>query len=868
MKTPRTTSKPPVWRRVQLPSHGRHVKGRRVGVARDVVSPRVAPLALEISSEVEADHGRGAERFADLRTPIIVGLLIRFIVAPFTSLPGDVAVWWQAAAHATQGVGLYQFPGFSYPPLYGYWALLVGSVVHLFGASAGLLGSITTHVTSPLYVALGSVVTTPIGTLLFKLPMIAADLGTGWCIWRLSFKLGASTRQARSAFLWWFFNPLVIVVSAVHGQIDSIASLAIALALLAAAEETWALAGAALAFGVAVKLVPAFLFLPFVGYIVGTSAKDRYKSLVRFVSGAFIGGVILIGPVLGHNFVQDVFTRESVTGSGIGGLGLAGLLYLPALSGVLSWANVHLVDINRLILVVETLVSLGIGYWCSQGRRISALVMGSMIAMLAVLVLNPVTNPQYLLWVLPVVAVGAVGLLQGQLYFRISLGLMAVAGIGYLIGTFGWGTFLAPSARYLGWPSPASINSQLGYLGRVSGPGWLPQSIRGQIHLAVCVVALCAMAGLAVTFFKGRAPLEARPTRASAPYRRSGVYLLRVTIAILLVEAVSLLGPRLTVAPTFSAARVNVSAASSQIKVMNESRTRLRVVAFPVSSAAGVHQILFYRSQVRPDVGAVDASVVGTYQNLAAELNVVAPGVRLTMVDAQQLAAAIANGSTPKGTLIVDVSGTLPNTVWGPGGSGILVPWLEGGGLLAFAGGVPGRYSVGKGVVISTRVDGKSVLSPHVVIVHNGILLPAGVVGSIDLWQTPATRQSGWSAALGTSYVSDNVQIFSRAVIANGGAVLGRTNHGLTSEAFIPRGQGGVLVFAGNVFPSQTGLISNDLARLVATNWFSHSGYVAQKSTNASSILLRVPTKSKDSALEVVLLDSSSPTGLWTRVLK
>ena len=867
MKRPRTTSNPPVWRRIQLPSHGRHGKSRRAGAARDVVSPGVAPLALEISSEVEADHGRGTARFADLRTPIIVGLLIRFIVAPFTSLPGDVGVWWHAATHATQGVGLYQFPGFSYPPLYGYWALSVGSVVHLFGASPGLLGSITTHVTSPLYEALGSVVTTPIGTLLFKLPMIAADLGTGWCIWRLSFKLGASTRQARNAFLWWFFNPLVIVVSAVHGQIDSIASLAIALALLAAAEETWALAGAALAFGVAVKLVPGFLFLPFVGYIVGTSAKDRYKSLVRFVSGAFIGGVILIGPVLGHNFVQDVFTRVSVTGIGIGGLGLAGLLYLPALSGVLSWVNVHLVDINRLILVVDTLVSLGIGYWCSQGRRISALVMGSMITMLAVLVLNPVTNPQYLLWVLPVAAVGAVGLLQRQLYFRISLGLMAVAGIGYLIGSFGWGTFLAPSAKYLGWPSPTLINSQLSYLGRVSGPGWLPQSPTGQIHLAVCVVALCATACLAVTFFKGRAPLEARPNRASPPYPRSGVYLLRVIIAILLVEAVSLLGPRLTVAPTFSAARVNVSAASSQIKVTNESRTRLRVVAFPVSSAAGVHRILFYRSQVRPDVGAVDASVVGTYQNLAAELNVVAPGVRLTMVDAQQLAAAIANQSTPKGTLIVDVSGTLPNTIWGPGGSGNLVPWLEGGGLLAFAGTVPGRYSVGKGV-ISTVVDGKSVLSPHMVGVHNGILLPAGVVGSTDSSHTPATRQSGWSAALGTSYVSDTVQIFSRAVIANGGAVLGRTSYGLTSEAFIPRGQGGVLVFAGNAFPIQTGLISTDLARLVAANWFSHSGYVAQKSTDASSIFLRVPTKSKDSALEVVLLESSNPTGLWTRVLK
>lgn len=830
------------------------------------MSRGVAPLVLE--SEAGVEHSHRTARFADLRTPIIEGLLIRFIVAPFTSLPGDVAVWWQAAAHATQGVGLYQFPGFSYPPLYGYWALLVGSVVHLLGASPGVLGSVTTHVTSPIYEALGSVVTTPIGTLLFKLPMIAADLGTGWCVWRLSFKLGASTRQARSAFLWWFFNPLVIVVSAVHGQIDSIASLAIALALLAAAEGTWALAGAALALGAAVKLVPVFLFLPFVGYIVGSTVRVRYQSLARFVSGAVIGGVILIGPELGHNLLQDVFTRESVTGSGIGGLGIAGLLNLPSLSGVLNWAEVHLVSINHLILVVDTLVSLGIGYWCSLGRRISALVMGSMIMMLAVLVFNPVTNPQYLLWVLPVVAIGAVGLLPGQLYFRVSLGLMAVAGIGYLLGSFGWGTFFAPSVKYLGWPSPAFINSQVSYLGTVSGPSWLPQSPGGQIHLVVCVVALGAMACLAVAFFKSRAPLAARPIRASAPSPRSGVYLVRAIVAILLIEAVSLVGPGLTVAPTFSAVRVNVSAASSQIRVTNESHTRLRVVVFPVSLAAGVHQILFYRSQVRPDVGAVDQAVVGTYQNLAAELNVVAPEVRLTMVDAQQLAVAIADQSTAKGTLIVDVSGTLPDTVWGPGGSGNLLPWIEGGGLLAFAGAVPGRYSVGKGMVILTEVNGKSTPLPHMATVPNGIMLPAGVVGSTVSTNTPATRPSGWSAALGISYESDTVRIFSRAVIANGGAVLGGTRHGVTSEAFIPKGQGGVLVFAGNVFPIDAGLISTDIARLVATNWFSHLGYVAHRSTDASSILLRVPTKSKYWALEVVLFDSSSPTGLWTRVLK
>ena len=171
--------------------------------------------------------------FRSTSVPVIFGLLLRLLLAPFTSLQPDVAVWWQATDNAMHGLGLYQLPGFSYPPLYGYWTLAVGGIAHIFGVAPHALGGLSDRYSFLGKFSIGSIVTTPWGTLIFKIPMIVSDLGTGWCVWRIALKMGGSERQARRAFYWWFFNPLVIFVSSVHGQIDSLAALGIAAAILA-----------------------------------------------------------------------------------------------------------------------------------------------------------------------------------------------------------------------------------------------------------------------------------------------------------------------------------------------------------------------------------------------------------------------------------------------------------------------------------------------------------------------------------------------------------------------------------------------------------------------------------------------------------
>src|SRR5437867_1891806 len=49
-----------------------------------------------------------------------IGLMIRYVLAPFTSWPHDVATWQGVAAGSMHHLSLYQRPGFSYPPMWGY----------------------------------------------------------------------------------------------------------------------------------------------------------------------------------------------------------------------------------------------------------------------------------------------------------------------------------------------------------------------------------------------------------------------------------------------------------------------------------------------------------------------------------------------------------------------------------------------------------------------------------------------------------------------------------------------------------------------------------------------------------------------------
>jgi hypothetical protein len=159
-------------------------------------------------------------------------------------------------------------------------------------------------------------------------------------------------------------------------------------------------------------------------------------------------------------------------------------------------------------------------------------------------------------------------------------------------------------------------------------------------------------------------------------------------------------------------------------------------------------------------------------------------------------------------------------------------------------------------------------LAPGMIAVGGGVLLPSSIVGATNWSSAPADHPSRWSATLDLQYNADDFPISTKRLAKSGGTTLGMTRNGLTSEAFVPLGHGGVLVFAGPDFAAQTFSIAHDLTNLIFTNWFASIGPSTVQKSHAKDIVIRASTASSKDRFAVAVFDADRPLWLWERDLK
>lgn len=792
-----------------------------------------------------------------LRTPLLVSVLVQLAIAPFTSLPGDVAVWLVVSERAMAGIGLYRLTGFSYPPLYGYWCMALGGAAHLLGLQNSALGGQDSHLLQSGFLAGNSVVTTPLFTLLLKLPMIGADCVAGYYIWRIALHLGGGgglrrTRRARVAFVWWALNPLVIVESAVHGQIDALAACAIAAGIAYALEDRWGLAGVAIALGVAADVSPAFLVLPLLGYAV---ARGRWRRSSAFVAGGVVAGAITLSPVIASGLIENVFTRVAV-GASIGGLGLTGLTSLLFLGGVGQFFVAHSAAVGQVGDFAMLATGLFVGLWLARGRSGVSLVRGCFLTMGIVLIVSPVVNPQYLLWIVPFFALGASGVLTAwKRELRIGMVCVAIGGIGYLLALFGWAELMAPSSFAFGWPSPHTIAALSTALSTRTNAWPLPATLRSKLALLCTIFVLAGGIVAVVGTVKGRGPsgqADALADERVAPRRYW--QLLAASGLFIFIEAFGLVAPALTPSPAISATVVASSARSATISVTTRHGEQARFAAFAMTKRQRIRRVLYYYSPTRPDSGAENSTVIGTEQALQELLG----KLSVVQVDARTLPGALRQPGS--GTMLVDVAGTLPNTIWGGAQSQILLAWIKSGGIVALAGDVPGFYSVSPGPM---TVRAGRYLAPNVTAVGNDALLPPGVVGGSAFWNAaPATRPSAWGTGLGLTYTYDAVPLFTDQILAHHGTILGLIGRDYTtSEAFVPLGRGGIVDFAGFDLAQP---IAEDISHLILSNFFSHIGDAVATTVVSAHGTLHISVPRGTKGIEIFAA-ATNPFAVWTR---
>lgn len=405
--------------------------------------------------------------------PLVAGLAIRLILAPYTSVTSDVAPWAQTVSSAMAGLGPYRRRGFSYPPVWGY---LLSGLGRVFALAGGSVTSLSSEHPASVLVAASDIsvasVTSPLFNVLFKSILFAFDVGVAILVRRVALHLGASERRAGIAAGFAFFNPLVIFISAVHGTFDVMIAFFTLLAIAALLERRDTMAGASLAAGIMTKLAPVFLVPLVVAWLVIAERerpRDAVPRLLRVAAGGAAAIAVLGMPVAFDGtfgqMITSVFSRSG-SPTAAGGLGVFGVRHLARFSWVQGWAGEHSTAVT-LALYGSILLGTALVAGVAVARRTDpalVLVSGVCVIYLLVLLLNPSVQPQYVLWVLPIVCV--VGARRpGYLSWSVVVG---VAGVVFEVGITGPMRFLQPLAAYTANLSPEAVAR--------SADGWLRSS--------------------------------------------------------------------------------------------------------------------------------------------------------------------------------------------------------------------------------------------------------------------------------------------------------------------------------------------------------------------------------------------------------
>jgi hypothetical protein len=752
------------------------------------------------------------------------GLLVRLGLAPFTAWTPDFAPWLARMQEMAHGVPLYQNLTFSYPPLYAYaLALFTGPVAFLLG-----FDNLSTHVFEFQRLSLDTqLIATdiphPLFVLAAKLPMIVADLGTGLLLAQMARELTGSSRRAELAAAAWFFNPLSIWVGSVHGQFDPIPAFLTVLALSLMWRRQWLGVGVALSLGILFKLYPVYL-LPLAALFAFTDEPWRAPSkrgvrrpiwnLMLLFVGVLIPLDLYLPALARSSLATAVFSRAETrtVGTGLD-------LWFPT---ILPGVQAAMIPVARIYSQVLQLVLYGglvlVAWRAIRGadRALTQLEAFTGVLLL-VLLTSPSTNPQFLVWVLPLLVL-AWAVRPGYVRLIGVVGaVLSVVPVLFYLGLWGGSPLgiLAPSIAYLSWPTSASgaADALTGSLGTIG-----PQAIPLRLWM-MFLIALVTVAALLVALVPFLIPPRRRETDSE---RRRGWRLVRppMLAALFSLGAMLLAGVGVTAAvqglyvgPDASAAVTPDGLGASVQLVAGTRPVTLNLVAGPMAPSRPVYVLV---DSQYPTLLTTFQNVKGLYDHLAIALPAGSYGAPVSRVSAAEMALQMRR--TPNAVVVVG-SGAMPDTVLGPNRDFAPVKdFLAGGGELVFAGDGLFYWAARQGQQSfslrdsRSRIDwagGRAVLGYD--LVHDPIGDPSGeILGDMASSTARALDVSNRLAQRGARLsVLPTVGGWDAGVDTTSAPFSQRT-----SLAVVPVGAGRLVLFGGGLQGSER-VIANDLTKIL-----------------------------------------------------
>jgi hypothetical protein len=401
---------------------------------------------------------------------LVIGLVVRFALAPLTSWTEDIYPFYRTATDMLSGAGVYGHASFTYPPLFALILFPFVSILSLFVDPSGW-GVLVPEMVNAAQVTgmLTPFVTSPAFNLTVKLPIIIADLLMGLLLYRFTAEVRDEV-WAKRIFILWFLNPLVIWVSSISSQIDVFPAILTVMALMCFYRRYYFLTGLALGVGFLFKLYPSYLILFYILLLVGLQVvSDRsdwirasFRNLAKMVFGGLVSLVTVLPFLLTSGSMVDFILRRS-SSPNFGGFNL--WFPFPYVNTQIIPPRVSVIYIDTsflmfLGLIIITLV-IGLVFIRMQGRIgssvLNTLLLGNIMVIAAILLLQPVTNPQHFLWIFPFMLL--LGSWQGRMERKVFL--LTILGILYLVGLQSIEAVMYPAAVYTPLMDPSSLSESI-----------------------------------------------------------------------------------------------------------------------------------------------------------------------------------------------------------------------------------------------------------------------------------------------------------------------------------------------------------------------------------------------------------------------
>ncbi len=829
---------------------------------------------------------------------LVTGLIVRFIFAPFTSWVDDVNVWFQVASQGWNNHGPYSAPGFSYPPVWSYWLSLLGRVDRLLGLP---VTSMAHH--SAAFATLGSQIaifsgniTTPGFNLAFKTILIASDLAVAGLIWHISQHLGVTKRQSRLAVGLWFLSPAVILTTSIHGQFDTLIALEVIGAIALWMHHSHFGLGAVLVAGVLTKVIPGFLIPVFAVAVLfpPSTKKLDWRGLARLVAGGIGAFIIIMLPIAASGelkpLILNVFTRANT--SEFGGLSWLGGKYLPHLTWLTLWFDNPGNHVGRVLEFLQFSAALGAAIiWVRIRRKAGVEQLTALVAMilLIIILLGPLSQPQYLLWMLPLLALATV---WNRRSIYLVIGWSVVALIFYqLLSPL---AFLAPLATFTNAIAPHTVIQAIHDV--LLDPGFVVPTLSSTFTSVSWLLAMLLMIG-SIRFFVMEMRVRSRPAMESISYdadgavgphsRRARISVIAGLACVVLIEGLSIMPVTGSTPSNLSISVATVHNGMATINVTADTGPfSLHAVAVPVVSHPFIPKFFIYEDPAYPDSSSL-ATIQGVANHLVAHFRLYGIQTQVNPLTADALRNFLERTDLAPGRLLIAVAGVLPSAVWSVK-TDLITPWVKAGGTIVWAGDIPGYYSVGpapsltvtppsqvnnnvQGCLYTEAELSLAARSFKTVRFSKGVeilglagverflgMVPQGGPGYWPLNSScVATTPSSVATALGLQYINDRSGIPLPEIAQFHGELLGYVAVDQASISLIPFGVGQELIFGG-VASGSASAIATDLTRIIVSGEMTASGQTHSAVLHGNaSVTLTVPISGESQGVELTILDSS-----------